>query len=78
MNDQAEAPEITPEIVDQLRTVRDSGASNMMDVSGVQRSANARALYALTIYCEDILRLPGQSKRAKAWMLTLETAFPKD
>jgi len=44
---------ITQKAVEQLIDIRDSGAVNMFDMSGVQLEANEREMYELVIVIED-------------------------
>lgn len=62
--------EVTDEIINQLRKVRDDGGANMMDIRSVQIVANKLNLYALVVWAQDVQGLP-RSQMAKVWTDTL-------
>lgn len=44
---------MTDKVKEQILIVRDTGLTNMFDVSAVQRIANDMNLYELVVYLED-------------------------
>lgn len=62
--------EVTDEIINQLRKVRENGGANMMDIRSVQIVANKLRLYALVTWAQDVQGLP-RSQMAKLWTDTL-------
>lgn len=44
---------MTDKIKDQILAIRDSGATNMLDINRVQVEANVRGFYELVVFLEE-------------------------
>lgn len=64
-------PEITDEIVEQLREVRETGLANMLARHDVQYVANDLELHALVVFCYEVGEL-AITQRGKVWVAALE------
>lgn len=63
--------ELTTDIVEELRKVRESGRANMLDIRSVQLVARDLDLHCLVVWAQNLQGLPRSSMTA-TWMDALE------
>ncbi len=66
-----EALTASARVLEQLAAVRAGGTVNMLDIRGVQVAADEGGLWALVLFCEDVLDLP-RGQRGEVWMDALQ------